>query len=347
MNFPTVPASMANALFGFAVDRGAEPSALLEASALTSEVLNRSDGRVSLEQYMALMRSAEMQCDDPAFALHFAQSVGAMQVSVVCLIGSTCETMADAVAHLNRYRRLTLDVGSKHGGDHFITERASDGIWLIDDRLYPPHCHQLTACTLLRKVVGTRQLTAERFVRAVHFVDPEPLKGADYEELFGAPVRFGMARNAMLMDPAWFALRVRVSPAYVSPILIEHADRLLRSLSDRQSTRGRVAAVLAERLSHEGADMTSVARDLAVSRATLYRALQQEGTTFARVLDDVRRDRAMHRLSTGGPTVQQVAHETGFSEPAAFSRAFKRWTGETPLGYRALCRVNGGQAPTR
>ncbi len=341
MNIPTVPASMANALFGFAVDRGASPQSLLDAANLTTESLGKSDGRISLEQYMTLMRTAEVHCADPALALHFALCVGAMEVSVVCLIGSTCETMADAVAHLNRYCRLTLDVASKHGGDPFITEQTSDGTWLIDDRLYPPQCHQMTACTLLRKVVGTRQLTSQRFVRAVHFVHVEPIPGADYEALFGAPVHFGMSRNAMLMDPAWFDLRVRVSPAYVSPILIEHADRLLRSLSDTQSTRGRVAAAIGERLGHDGASMISVARHLAVSRATLYRALQQEGTTFARVLDEVRRDKAMHRLSTGGSTVQQVAHETGFSEPAAFSRAFKRWTGETPLGYRALCRVNG------
>ena len=72
-----------------------------------------------------------------------------------------------------------------------------------------------------------------------------------------------------------------------------------------------------------------VARELGYSRQTLYRRLKAEGTTFESLLDGVRRRLALRLIREGRP-VKDVAYRLGFSDPAAFSRAFKRWTGSCP-----------------
>lgn len=96
-----------------------------------------------------------------------------------------------------------------------------------------------------------------------------------------------------------------------------------------------VEAQLEMLLASGGFRVASVARALGCSRQTLYRRLKAEGTTFAQLLDDLRRRCALGLLRTGDLSVKQIAYRLGFSEPAAFSRAFKRWTGKTPRAMRS------------
>ena len=73
-----------------------------------------------------------------------------------------------------------------------------------------------------------------------------------------------------------------------------------------------------------------VARDLGCSRQTLYRRLKAEGTTYEQLLDRLRRRLALRLVREQGLSVKEAAYRLGFSDPAAFSRAFKRWTGSSP-----------------
>lgn len=77
-----------------------------------------------------------------------------------------------------------------------------------------------------------------------------------------------------------------------------------------------------------------VARALGYSRQTLYRRLKAEGSTFEKVLDDLRRRVALRLVREEGVPVKEAAWRLGFSDAAAFSRAFKRWTGKSPRAMR-------------
>ena len=78
-----------------------------------------------------------------------------------------------------------------------------------------------------------------------------------------------------------------------------------------------------------------MAQGMGLSRQSLARRLKAEGTTYAMVLDNLRRKMALHYLNGGGATVNETAALLGFSEASAFSRAFKRWTGVSPRNHRA------------
>ena len=82
----------------------------------------------------------------------------------------------------------------------------------------------------------------------------------------------------------------------------------------------------------------AVARELGCSRQTLYRRLKAEGVTFATLLDDLRRRLALRFVREQGLPVKEAAWRLGFSDPAAFSRAFKRWTGTSPGAARGRDR---------
>lgn len=74
----------------------------------------------------------------------------------------------------------------------------------------------------------------------------------------------------------------------------------------------------------------AVAAELGVSRQTLYRRLRAETTTFEDLLDGLRHRLALRYLRDEQLSVKVASYRLGFSEPAAFSRAFKRWTGASP-----------------
>ena len=76
-----------------------------------------------------------------------------------------------------------------------------------------------------------------------------------------------------------------------------------------------------------------LARDLGYSRQTLYRRLKAEGITYEQLLDGLRKRLAL-RFIREGLSVKDSAYRLGFSDPAAFSRAFKRWTGSSPSDMR-------------
>jgi AraC-like DNA-binding protein len=78
----------------------------------------------------------------------------------------------------------------------------------------------------------------------------------------------------------------------------------------------------------------AIARTLAVSQRTLQRRLADEGTTYQAVLDDVRREMAERHLHDTALAIAEISFLLGYSEPAAFHRAFKRWHGVTPQTYR-------------
>jgi AraC-like DNA-binding protein len=109
---------------------------------------------------------------------------------------------------------------------------------------------------------------------------------------------------------------------------------MLKSLEQAKTARERVESVLMSMLHTGKASMEAVAEKLAQSRQTLYRNLKEEGVTYEQVLDALRHKLALHFLSDKKVSVNETAYLVGFSDPAAFSRAFKRWTGKSPREVR-------------
>jgi AraC-like DNA-binding protein len=112
-------------------------------------------------------------------------------------------------------------------------------------------------------------------------------------------------------------------------------DRVADAVARTSTVRSRVRRTI-ERLLLETreASAVSVARTLHMSRRTLSRKLEQEGTSFAGELDDVRRDLACGYIEGSKRSLAEIAFLLGFSHVESFHRAFRRWTGTTPSAYR-------------
>ena len=121
--------------------------------------------------------------------------------------------------------------------------------------------------------------------------------------------------------------------------LIGLFDAFAKAITQRpagsNSLRHRVEAQLEPMLESGEACLDRLASELGMSRATLQRRLRAEGTSFEAILDGLRQRLARRYLRKENYSVKKTAYLLGFSDPAAFSRAFKRWTGQSPSELRA------------
>lgn len=99
-----------------------------------------------------------------------------------------------------------------------------------------------------------------------------------------------------------------------------------------------VRRAIVSRVVRGEARLETVARDLAVSPRTLQRRLATGGSSFEALVDDATREIAEKHLRASSLSLAEIAYLLGYSEPAAFSRAFKRWTGTTPHAFRRAAR---------
>jgi AraC-like DNA-binding protein len=325
----TVAAGVTRKVLELAIARGAGRDALLESSGISLADLEDHDQRIPLRRHIALLRAAKELCGDPAFALHYGEGVNLVEVSVVGLLGHASETMADAFVQLARYSRLIVDL-DLGPGERFRLAPDGEGLWIVDDRPDPNLYPELTEVAFAQMVSGTRRFGDTPFVLEVRVTHADPGYGSEYERILGAPVAFGRDRNAMRIDPAWAGRRIALEPRYVFGILARHADDLLARLDSDATTRGRVERLILPILHKGEVDMPRIAAALGCSRDTLYRRLKAEGTTFETLLDGLRRRLALDYLAGGKVSVSETAYLVGFSDPAAFSRACKRWTGRSP-----------------
>jgi AraC-like DNA-binding protein len=110
---------------------------------------------------------------------------------------------------------------------------------------------------------------------------------------------------------------------------LDHRDR-----DDAGSFTARVRRLVVQALGEGPSTADSAADALGVSRRTLSRRLAEENTSFSRILDTVREDVAKTLLQDRSLSIGDIAFFLQYSEPAAFHRSFRRWTGQTPVAFR-------------
>ncbi|HEY0378336.1 MAG TPA: AraC family transcriptional regulator ligand-binding domain-containing protein [Pyrinomonadaceae bacterium] len=334
---PTIAAGYPKAFLDFAVSRGADRQMLIERSHIRPEDIQDQDNRVLFTHYMALMNAGVELCNEPALALLFGEAVRLQDISIVGLIGEAAETTEETRRQLNRYARLMLDENDDRISERLELVRDRGGVWLkTTGSLYDDN-PLLTESAFARSICGGRELfgATDNFAnwpypKAIHFTHEEPSYRAEYDRVFGVPLVFGSHMNALLMDEEFWSIRLPRANRYVFGVLSAHAEALLNELESSKSTRGRVESLVMPILHTGEASVDVIAGKLGFSRQTLFRRLRAEGTTFEKVLDGLRYRLALHYLSGRKVSVNEIGYLVGFSDPAAFSRAFKRWTGSSP-----------------
>ncbi len=335
MKNASVAAGIVRAFLDVAVAHGADRATLLSRSALNGEMMDDQDARIPLGTWQVLIHAAAELTGDPAIALHYATGTRIEQISIVGLITHSCASMADSMAQLNRYAKLMIEVDVMDRGERFTVDTTGGEVWIVDNRPDPNAFPEITEIAFGRFIGEFRRHFPDaEFAKEIQVTWPPPAHAAAYGEILRVPVTFNHHRNALRMAPEWLTVPFDETSSYVFGIFAERADALMAELERAQSMRGRIEAHILPLLHRGDIGMDAVASDLGMSRQTLYRRLRDEGITFATLLDDLRHRMAADYLRARKVSVNQTAYLVGFSESSSFVRAFRRWTGMTPLEFR-------------
>ncbi|HJZ80611.1 MAG TPA: AraC family transcriptional regulator ligand-binding domain-containing protein [Pyrinomonadaceae bacterium] len=343
---PTVAADFAGAFLEFAVARGAHRTTLTERSGMASGNLSEPDARVPLATYLDLIKAAIELCDEPALALLFGAEVSFSNISILGLIG--CSSAEEARQQLNRYAPLLIDGGEGATAHRFEFVRAEASVWVkFLSTLFAEH-RWLAESAFARCFCDGKRMAAAAgdagqwpSPKAIRFTHAEPSYRAEYDRIFGVPLEFRSSMNAILFGEELLSMQMPPTNRYVSSLATERAEALLEKLQNSRTTRGRIESLLLPLLHTGEARIETIARQLGVSRQTLFRKLKAEGVTFEQVLDELRQKQALVYLKGKDVSVTEAAYLLGFSDPAAFSRAFKRWTGASPSAMKASSSAPG------
>jgi len=128
----------------------------------------------------------------------------------------------------------------------------------------------------------------------------------------------------------------QADPALAS--ILERHIQMVLATPPPVTLRARTARLIRAELEGHSPQADDIARRMRMSARTLRRLLNEEGCSFREILADVQRELAFHHLCDPAVPIGEVSYQTGFADPNAFHRAFKRWTGRTPGEFRAETR---------
>ena len=329
-------AGFAASFASYACEKGADRRAILAESGLTDDDLSDQDNRIATAAYQKLIAAAIMQTGDTALLLRHTFDSKLETMSVVGQIVHSSASLRHSIEQLNRYLHLMGDTELPPGAARFELQRAGDTLWIVDHLVLPPDMAFWSEVSFARFISEFRRsFPGATFELEMQVTYPPPPHADQYPDLFRVPVTFNAPRNALRIDPVWDSPETQFEPgnAYAFGIFTRHADRLLAALRVETGIRAKIEAQILPKL-HEGTlSMDRVAKDLGMSRQTLYRRLKAENVTFAEIHDDLRRRMALDYLGAQRVTVNETAYLLGFSEASSFVRAFKRWTGLSPTAY--------------
>ncbi len=145
--------------------------------------------------------------------------------------------------------------------------------------------------------------------------------------------RFNMRANQLRFPAKYLDQSLNAADPVTAQLVAQQCERELALLGYSGDITSRVLAVLAnERDGYPS--LAAVAGQMNMSTRTLKRKLQQHGLSFQALLDNLRKRDSMRLLGDQSLSVEQVAMRVGYSDPANFTRAFRKWTGTSPRSYR-------------
>ena len=312
---------------------GVDPDALARRLGIVPAQLETGLSFVDVDRFMLAGWEA---LADPAFGLRAGSVMRPERFSVVGIAAMASPDLGVALQRKARYNRLIW-------GDVYEVIRRGDRAWVRIAAATPPRPYSQAKIDMeLASVLTFARLVTGQPLRAreVTLRQAVPAYAAVYAEVFACPVRFDADDDSLVFDAKDLDRPLVSENSAIGALLVEAAETRLGQLADPEgdSLRSRTAQALRRLLKGSEPTLAAVAGQLCMSERTLQRKLAQQDLSFTDLLDAVRRESALLYLRERRVTAEEVAFLLGFSTPSSFFRAFKRWTGQTPEGWRRAAR---------
>ena len=310
---------------------GGNPDQILSAFGLDRSVFSKPEGFIPCSIFAGILKEAARATADDCFGLHFGERFNPKNIGPLVYVALNSPTIAAGIGNVERYLHV-YDSSAKW----FFTAEGNRGYirYLLTDLGIDPlrqsNEHGMTiVLNTLRMMVGSQWAPLE-----VQFVHEAPEQTSEHHRIFRAPVLFGCETNALVIEHSFTDREVPAADPQLYLIMKQYLDQVLGDMPREDGFLGSIRKAIAESMRDGDPKLARVAKRMAMGPRTLQRRLKDYGLDFKKLVEDTRRRFALNYLKDRGNTLTEVAFLLGYSELSAFNRAFKRWTGSTPLDHR-------------
>jgi AraC-like DNA-binding protein len=319
-----------------ALVEGVEPAGvagldLLRAADIDPRRLDDIDGRLDRAEYDRAQTAALDLTGDQGLGLHMGERVSVRPFDVIADLASHAPTLREAFQSFARFHRIVCD-----SPDTAVYERNGMATVHYQFPRSTPRCNRLRAeFAMVGYLRMLRHFTRpDASVRAVYFEHPSPEYRHEYTRIFGGAERFDHDFTGMEFDGELLDRTRQPQNGELYHVLESLAERRLSRVTREGGHAERLRDFLTSNALGERPQMDVVARSLGISVRSLRRRLDEEGVSYTTLLNEARATLAKRMLDDPRRSIYETAYAMGFSDPSAFHRAFKRWTGMTPTQYR-------------
>ncbi|WP_028081450.1 AraC family transcriptional regulator [Solimonas soli] len=303
----------------------------LDAPALRDELASFAGlQRMPVESWWSLLRRIDELQPRTATGLAIGRLARPHHVGVLGYLAMSCATLGQALQRFQRFQpllhNLTPTRAAQRSGAFELSWDPSYGrsTRLSDEVLVS------AMLTLARQLTGRADLR----LRGVEFPGPAPADVAAHERLLECPLRFDARTLVVLLPLEALALPINTRDPHLMALLEQQAEALLRASPQPDALMTALQRAIVDALQEGEPAFETIAARLGVPSRSLYRRLQERGLSYKGVLNDTRLQLARAYLADAKLRLPEIALLLGYSEQSAFSRAFKSWSGVTPLRYR-------------
>lgn len=324
---PTAWARVAATFVRAAELEGLRRATLLARSGLDERALADPDARVLLRDLYALLEACAALGDELVH-LRMTRRMEVASLDALAFLVMTSPTFGEGLRAMLRYQRVFSE------GDRYELLDETDGarvLYVPCDATRPAHrlMAEMFALDLIGN--GARLVGAPLEGVRVLFAHGAPRDRDAHAALLGMEASFDAPAHAIVIPSRVLALPIASGgPEAMAAFFARHLEERLRALPPETVGARTITALLRG----GDADLATLASRLSMSPRTLQRRLADEGVSLRALAEDARRARASSLLE-GGASIAETAYTLGYSEPSAFHRAFRRWTGQTPEQFRA------------
>ncbi|MGB2628040.1 MAG: AraC family transcriptional regulator ligand-binding domain-containing protein [Candidatus Acidiferrum sp.] len=316
-------------------ENGVSASAVLRTAGLPQEHAKQALLLLKTEELFALWRAIGEVSRNPAIGLLLGTETKTERFHPTGLAALSSENFGAAIDQMARYKRLTCPeeiIQKKDDKEWSIQFR-----WLLADELEPQvmiECAFAWILSIARHGTGTRlsPLRVE-FVQARSNVKV-------MERHFGCRVLCGCPRNAIVFRATDAERRFVTRNAELLGLLAPQFEKELGQEDSRENFIERVRLAIEQKLTGRRPTIEDIADALHISSRTLQRRLQDEGSSFQRVLEDARHQLARRFLNNSVLELNEAAYLLGYEDGSSFVRAFRTWEGVPPARWREMQRTS-------
>ncbi len=247
---------------------------------------------------------------------------------VVEYVSRSASNWGEAMELMLRYVRLLNDAAD-------FSLQCRDGRPFVELRSRVPLSRTAADFQVATFALVARHALGSLDTFEVYFAHSAPKDVSPYTRFFGSvPIHFDAPQHGLSFDRGLLEVPMKAADPKLNAVLRRHADHLISTLPEPNWVTGKVRHLLMGLIPAGKTNADYVAARLGMSRRTLTRYLNAEGVTYKELLEQARRELAYQYLANRTPEIQQIAFMLGYSETAAFSRAFRRWSGQSPAEFR-------------